>query len=320
MRPPAMRRRPGRLPAAGEAGAAVLLLAVLLPVLLGFVGAAVDVRNGYVVRSMLQHAVDDGAVSAQRWSAQAEDAVGDPSGVLAASAAEALAVARRELASEGIATTASVTATLSGAEIAVTAQSRVPTFFLRALGIHAWTLAAAANALLWGGRTAASSGAPVTGPSSASSAPFVQGPSLPGSLPTGAPREGNNGGNDTTASPAASSPGAAAPAPDGAAAADTPAACNCDAIAAGDPATAAAALDRMGVTPADPGPFAGDLTSELGLGAMQSDDSDSTDATGSSSSGSDSSGSDIGQGSDSRQGLDGGGADAGAGGDDGGAW
>ncbi len=311
MRAPVMRRRPrpGRLCAAGEAGGVVAFLAVLLPVLLGFAGAAVDVRNGYVVRSMLQHAVDDGAVSAQRWSAQAEDTAGDPSGVLAASAAEALAVARQELASEGMAGAANVTATLSGAEIAVTAQSRVPTFFLRVLGIDAWTVAAAADAPLWGGRVAPSPGALVTGLSAVSSAPSVPGASLPGALPTGFPGEGNNGGSDTTPSPAASSPGAAAPASDEAATADTPAACNCDAIAAGDAATAAAALDRMGVTPADPGPYAGDLTSELGLGAMQSDGSDPTGGTGSTDSGSD-----VGQGSDSGQDLDGGGTGAG------GAW
>ncbi len=165
-------------------------LAVLLPVLLGFAGAAVDVRNGYVVRSMLQHAVDDGAVSAQRWSAQAEDTAGDPSGVLAASAAEALAVARQELASEGMAGAANVTATLSGAEIAVTAQSRVPTFFLRVLGIDAWTVAAAADAPLWGGRVAPSPGALVTGLSAVSSAPSVPGASLPGLSRPDSPEKG----------------------------------------------------------------------------------------------------------------------------------
>jgi len=236
-------------PPAGERGGVVLLAALLLPVVLGFAGAAVDVGNAYAVRSMLQHAVDDGVLSAERWSAEIDDRSGaSAAGVLQAAVSEALLVAQHELASEGLAAS-TVTATPSGAGLALAAQARVPTFFVDLFGIPAWTVGARADAPWW------------TAPASASGT-----------------SAGTSGGDNGPAGFGAA-PASAGPAPDpGPAAAVEPAGpCNCDSIVAGDPAAAAAALESMGATPTNPGPFAGDFTSEMGFGAMQA--SPGTDST-----------------------------------------
>ncbi|HLJ61577.1 MAG TPA: pilus assembly protein TadG-related protein [bacterium] len=258
---------------AGEHGGVLLLVATLLPVLLSFTGAAVDVRNGYVVRSMLQHSLDDGVLSAQRWSAQTDDTSGAaPGGIEQGAIAEALVVARQELASEGLSRATVTTAMPSGGRLTMTAETPVPTFFLGALGIRSWTVVARADIALWSGRTIApTAGAPigseVNGPAPAFFTGWGAGSA--GALPPARSAGGDRGTAPGTASTPAG-PSTQSDASAGIGAVDAPAACNCDAIVAGDAASAAAALDRMGVTPADPGPYAGDFTAGLGLGEMQS--------------------------------------------------
>jgi len=269
--------RPAARPCATERGSVLLLVALLLPALLGFAGAAVDVRDGYVVRSMLQHSVDDGVLSAQRWSVQANDLSGESPGAIAQGAVdEALRVARGELASEGLGA-ATVVATPSGASLAMTAEARVPTFFLGVFGLPAWTVAAQADAALWVGQAnglqaagASGLGLPLApGPASGQVAPGTWGLGVFGG--SAAAGGGDSGSNGFAAS---SEPNAPSGAPQGAASSldgvDALGACNCDSIAAGDPVSAAAALEGMGVTPSDPGPFAGDLTAGMGFGEMQS--------------------------------------------------
>jgi len=239
-----MHRRP-----AGERGGVVLLTALLLPVVLGFAGAAVDVGNAYTVRSMLQHAVDDGALSAERWSTAVADGSGASApAVLQAAVSEALVVAHDELASVGLAAS-TVTATPSGAGLALSAEARVPTFFLGVFGIPLWTVVARADAPWW-------------------TAPVIA------SGTSGGTAGGDNGPADLGASPDSTGD---APDPASGEMVESVGPCNCDSIAAGDPASAAAALESMGATPTNPGPFAGDLTAAMGFGAMQS--SPETDTT-----------------------------------------
>ncbi|HYM69857.1 MAG TPA: pilus assembly protein TadG-related protein [bacterium] len=255
----------------------LLLAAMLLPMLLGFTGAAVDVRNGYVVRSMLQHSLDDGVLSAQRWSAQADDAPGASGGIGPDAIAEALAVAHQELASEGLSRATVTTATPSDGQLTMTAEAQVPTFFLGVLGIRSWTVVARADIVLWGGQAGApTAGAPV-GSAVGGSAPAsftasgAGGTGSAGVLPAAWPAGDGDGGNGLVAESNLAQPSTQSSASAGTSGTvDTPVACNCDSIAAGDAVSAAAALDRMGVTPANPGPYAGDLTAGLGLGEMQS--------------------------------------------------
>ena len=305
----AVRRR-----GAGERGGVMLLVALLLPVVLGFAGAAVDVGNAYAVRSMLQHAVDDGALSAERWSTQAADGAGvSAPAVLQAAASEALRVAQDELGSAGLAASI-VTAAPSAAGLTLAAEARVPTFFLGLFGIPAWTVVARSDAPWWTAPTSSAAG------------------------PSGGTLGGDNGpaGLGETADA-----GGEAPEPAAAEAAEPVGPCNCDSIAAGDPAAAAAALESMGATPTNPGPFAGDLTAAMGFGAMQSSpetdaaasdesadaSSDATDGSSDASAGdssgesssSDAAGGDSGDGSDNGAGAgsDSGGGDDGGGGDGG---
>jgi len=272
--------RAAQRPRATERGSVLLLVAVLLPALLGFAGAAVDVRDGYVVRSMLQHSVDDGVLSAQRWSAQANDLSGEAPGAIAQDAvAEALRVARQELAAEGLGA-ATVLATPSGASLAMTAEVRVPTFFLAFFGLSHWNVAAQADAALWAGQVNGpqTAGAPQSGLPQLPPAPgAASGPAAPGAWglgvfgAPGAAAGGDSGSNGFAASSGPSEPSGA---PQGASsspdAVDAVGPCNCDSIVAADPAAAAAALEGMGVTPSNPGPYAGDFTAGMGFGEMQS--------------------------------------------------
>jgi len=285
----------------GQSGGVLLLVVVLLPVLLGFAGAAVDVRNGYVVRSMVEHSLDDGVLSAQRWSAQADDGSGDATAVMQGAVAEALSVARQELETDGLLEATTVTAAPTGAQLTMTAKTQVPTFFLGILGIPSWTIVARADAVLWGGQTADVSGGASGGPEAPDATSPAPGTSAGGSESTGelsstppatAGNDAGSGGSGgiglETASAELGPSEESQTSTDATATADTPAACNCDAIAAGDPVSAAAALDRMGVTPADPGPYAGDLTAGLGLGEMQSQEqAGDPDASGATNDGTD---------------------------------
>jgi hypothetical protein len=244
-----------------DRGGILPLAALMMIVILGSAGLTIDVRNGYVVRGILQRAVDDGARSALRWSVQGEDTPEGARGIIPEAVAEALRVAGSDLASSGIAAMSNATATLSGGHLVVAAHSRVPTFFLGLFGIPVWYPEARADAVL-----------PVAIALSSSTAGGVNGavPAEPGPAPqflqaapslsvTGSP-SGDHGlwGGPMSAGPG---PGSAVPPSDVSPAQGQPAGpCTCDAIAAGDPQSARDALERMGITPGSPGPFGGDLT------------------------------------------------------------
>src|SRR5579884_2068779 len=122
--------------AAGERGSILLLVALLMGALLGCAGLAVDVRNGYVVRAMLQHAVDDGPGAS-------------PAAIASGAAVEAMQVVRRDLAAQGIEAISSPSVTLGAGRLLVAARARVPTFFLGLFGIPFWVPRAQAEAPLW---------------------------------------------------------------------------------------------------------------------------------------------------------------------------
>ncbi len=251
--------------AAGERGSILLLVALLMGALLGCAGLAVDVRNGYVVRAMLQHAVDDGALSARRWGVQIDDGPGaSPAAIASGAAVEAMQVVRRDLAAQGIEAISSPSVTLGAGRLLVAARARVPTFFLGLFGIPFWVPRAQAEAPLWD----IPAGPSVGGAGGA-------GGGAAGMPPQGVPAvEGGDRGDRRAGAGATQPSGSAGPqaqtdvqAPGQA---DAMGPCNCDAIAAGDPQAARDALERMGITPGAPGPFQGDLTSAMGFGAMQS--------------------------------------------------
>jgi Flp pilus assembly protein TadG len=152
-----------------------------LVVLCGFAALAVDVANGYVVRGMLQHAVDDGVRTAQRWSAQVDDPGTTPAAVQGQAVAAAIATAQRDLRAQGLGGTAAVNGTLTGSAFRLDARVPVPTWFLRVFGIASWSAAASSQAVLW---------------TPASAAPLVS---------PGAPSEGADRSVDTTG--AAAGPG-----------------------------------------------------------------------------------------------------------------
>ncbi len=248
----------------------LFLASLLVAIAIGFAGLAVDVRNGYVVRTMLQHAVDDGALSAQRWSAQVRDTPGGGSpDALSGAVAEGMRAVQRELQANGVAGISSAGATLTGGRLTLAARAHVRTFFLPLFGIGSWLPEAQADAVLW---------APGMSALPAVSSPGGSAPAGPSQIaPMGSVTGLSAGEGGGVAAPdfgtgAALSPDSAAP-PGGASPDQTGDAnpCNCDAIAAGDPQAAREALDRVGATPADPGPFQGDLTSAMGFGEMQSD-------------------------------------------------
>jgi hypothetical protein len=255
-----------------ERGGSLLLFAVLLPAVIGFAGLAVDVRNGYAVHTVLQHAVDDGALTALRWGDQVDSGVPGPSPKVIA---EALRVVRDDLEAQGI-PSFNVDTTLTEGAFTVRATSRVPTYFLPLFGLRSWTIQAHAAAP-WGRPSGAQtplvllveapSGNPGTvGGQGASSYSVPGGDNALG----GGGEGGRSSGLVDERSPATREADTTATVDQA-----PPGPCNCDGIVAGDPQTAREALDRMGVTPADPGPFQGDFTAEMGLQDMSAPGNDS---------------------------------------------
>ncbi|HKX17351.1 MAG TPA: pilus assembly protein TadG-related protein, partial [bacterium] len=136
------------------------MVAVVLTTLLGFTGLAVDVANGYVARAILQHAVDDGALTAQRWSAQVDDPGADPSTVQNQAVAAALETARRDIEAQGLAGATAVEAAVTGSHLRIAARASIRTWFLRPLGVATLAPSASADTVLW---TAAPSAGPPAG-------------------------------------------------------------------------------------------------------------------------------------------------------------
>ena len=124
------------------------VVAVVLATLLGFAALAVDVANGYVARAILQHAVDDGALTAQRWSAQVDDPGADPSAVQNQAVAEALETARRDIEAQGLAGATAVEAAVAGSHLRIAARATIRTWFLRPLGIATLAPSASADTVL----------------------------------------------------------------------------------------------------------------------------------------------------------------------------
>jgi len=243
------------------------LVSILMMIMMGFAGLAVDVRNGYVVRSMLQHAVDDGALSALRWSTQIFDSpTRGFESVSREAVREAVRVAQQELHAHGVSEISRVTTTFADGHLTLEASARVPTYFTALFGIDHWIPRARSNTMLWAPQQVAAPGGPPT---------VVPGPgvlqvfSLPPVPSEWQPHEGNlhdvPGGGWEIGGQGPGSPEGLSPD-----SADTSGPCNCDGIAAGDRRSAREALDRMGASPADRGPFGGDMTSEMGFGEMQS--------------------------------------------------
>ena len=125
------------------------VVAVVLTTLLGFAALAVDVANGYVARAILQHAVDDGALTAQRWSAQVDDPGADPNAVQNQAVAAALETARRDIAAQGMAGATAVEAAVAGSHLRIAARASIRTWFLRSFGVATLAPAAAADTVLW---------------------------------------------------------------------------------------------------------------------------------------------------------------------------
>ena len=250
--------------AASQRGSVLLLTALLMLLLAGCAGLAVDVQDAYAVRGMLQHAVDDGALSARRWSAQADDSPGGrAAGVAAGAVAEALRVVQQDLQSQGLAGASGVDAALTPGGLVLVARARVRTFFVVLFGIPYWHPEARAEAALW----TPPASPPVAGPKGSASVP----PSAGAIAAFGASSGGGGNGGAAAAGPPSPSGLQDSP-PSSDVTAPGPAdvgPCNCDGIAAGDPQAARDALERMGASPASPGPYEGDLTSAMGFGEMQ---------------------------------------------------
>jgi hypothetical protein len=252
-----MNNRPGH-----DGGSVLICVALLMGAVIGFAGLAVDVSNGYAVRSILQHAVDDGALSALRWSAQLLDsATRDSAGIQQEAVRESLRIAQQELRSHGMAGIARLSAALVGGGLVLTASATVPTYFLVLFGVRSWSPRVRAHTKLWTPARALATG---LGRRAIGGAFLLSGPPETGIF-VGMPGGGRAatghidlGGSVTPNAPQSSEPS------------NIPGSCNCDGIVAGDAASAQAALERMGVTPADPGPFQGDMTSQVGMGEMQS--------------------------------------------------
>ena len=182
-------------------------LGATLAVLLGFAALAVDVANAYVVRGILEHAVDDGARTAQRWSAQVDDPGMDSGAVQAQAVSAAIATAQRDLRAHGLAGAAVVGTAVAGSRLRIAARARVRTWFLRVLGIASWLPSASADVALW---TAAP---PVTA-SPLAPPPSVPAPAFPPlsgrppvlTLPEGSLDASDRGGQRADAAPG---PGAA---------------------------------------------------------------------------------------------------------------
>jgi len=176
----------------------IATLGATLVVLLGFAALAVDVANAYVVRGILQHAVDDAARTAQRWSAQVDDPGVDPGAVQAQAVAAASATAQRDIQAHGLAGVTVVETALAGSRLRIAARASVRTWFLRALGIASWLPSASSDVALWAAVSpAAASSTPPT--SLAVTAPTF--PPVAGSLPAVTLPEGPAGGLNTGAQP-----------------------------------------------------------------------------------------------------------------------
>ena len=150
-------------------------IGVTLVILLGFTALAVDIANGYVARSILQHAVDDGAVTAQRWSAQVDDPGVDPGAVRAQAVAAALDTARRDIAAQGLAGVTAVEAAVAGPRLRIAARASIRTWFLRPFGITTLAPSASSDTGLWTAVSPAPVFPPALGP-----VPTVALPETPG--------------------------------------------------------------------------------------------------------------------------------------------
>lgn len=176
------------------------VVAVMLTTLLGFTALAVDVANGYVARAILQHAVDDGALTAQRWSTQADDPGADPSAVQTQAVAAALETARRDIDAQGLAGAAAVEAVVAGSRLRIAARASIRTWFLRPFGVATLAPSASADTVLWTAVSSASPSArgaaaggpapalpPAIRPAPAVILPEAPGGAQPGDAPAGPP-------------------------------------------------------------------------------------------------------------------------------------
>lgn len=179
----------------------IAALGVTLAALLGFTALAVDVANGYVVRGILQHAVDDAALTARRWSAQVDDPGVDPGAVRAQAVAAAIAVARRDVRAHGLGDVTAVDATVAGSRLRIAARASIRTWFLQALGIATWLPSASSDVVLW---------TPAAPAGHAGSAPGVTLPESPGgaggaqqgdAAPGPAPSDGSSGATPDSPAP-----------------------------------------------------------------------------------------------------------------------
>lgn len=167
------------------------VLAVVLTTLLGFAALAVDVANGYVARAILQHAVDDGAITAQRWSAQVDDPGADPSAVQNRAVAAGLETARRDIEAQGLAGATAVEAAVAGSHLRIVARASIRTWFLRPFGAATLAPSASADTVLW---MAASSAAPPAGGAAEHRGEAAAGPRS-GDFPGAVDPPGGSGGD-----------------------------------------------------------------------------------------------------------------------------
>jgi Flp pilus assembly protein TadG len=174
----------------------IAALGVTLAVLLGFAALAVDVANGYVVRGILQHAVDDAAVTAQRWSAQVDDVGVDPGTVQAQAVAAAIAVAQRDVQAHGLGGVTAVDAAVAGSRLRIAARASVRTWFLQALGITTWLPSASSEVALWTPASPPGTAGPIP------AATLPEGPAGTGGAQQGdaAPGPGSSNGSSGAAS------------------------------------------------------------------------------------------------------------------------
>ncbi|HEV2282797.1 MAG TPA: hypothetical protein VGX75_10485 [bacterium] len=171
----------------------IAALGVTLAAFLGFTALAVDVANGYVARGILQHAVDDAALTARRWSAQVDDPGVDPGAVRSQAVAAAIAVARRDVQAHGLGDVTALDATVAGSRLRIAARASIRTWFLQALGIATWLPSASSDVTLW---------TPAAPAGHAGPAPSVTLPESPGgaggaqqgeAAPEPAPSDGSSG-------------------------------------------------------------------------------------------------------------------------------
>jgi hypothetical protein len=180
-------------------------LGTVLLVLLGFVATAVDVANGYVVRGILQHAVDDAARTAQRWSAQVDDPGADAGAVEAQAIAAAVDTVHRDVDAHGLSAVTVVHTGIAGSRLRIAARATIPTWFLRIFGITTWLPSASSDVVLWTALPPAAAFPFPTPPRATGPAPVFPtstGP-LPGvTLPEGPGSAGTGALGDATPGPA----------------------------------------------------------------------------------------------------------------------